>query len=307
MVGRVLILGGSGRFGRNMAEAFWNAGWSVTLHDRKRGDLTADAEGVDVIVHGWNPPYDQWEGQVAEQMQRVIAAAKASRATILYPGNVYVFGADAAPDFGPHQPHGATNPMGQIRINAERALRDSGCRVILLRAGDFLDTQASGNWFDMQMAKTLKKGVLTYPGDPDVPHAWAFLPDMARAAVKLVERRDSLPTFADIAFPGYTLTGRALAELCAQAIQKPVQVKRMSWLPLQVLRPFWGMARRLLEMRYLWDKPHFLTEDSLAEALPDFTATDPAEAVAAAVAPVLGQGPDQPKQGDAARRPARAV
>ncbi|SNT34623.1 hypothetical protein [Antarctobacter heliothermus] len=57
MVGTVLILGGNGRFGRNAAEAFWNAGWRIRLFDRAEDDLAQAAQGADVIVNGWNPAY----------------------------------------------------------------------------------------------------------------------------------------------------------------------------------------------------------------------------------------------------------
>ena len=299
MTGQVLILGGSGRFGRNVAEAFWDAGWRVHLHDRATGDLMVEARGADVIVNGWNPAYPDWAAHLPELTARCIEAARVNGATILLPGNVYVYGADAAPDFGSHQPHGAQNPLGRLRIEMEEAYRDSGCKVIVLRAGDFLDTEASGNWFDKIMAPSLKKGVLTYPGNPDISHAWAYLPDMARAAVMLAERREALPRFADIAFPGYTLTGHELAALC------DARVKRMSWLPIRLARPVWRLARHLLEMRYLGDKPHFMTQDSFDAVLPDFRATDPADAVAQATAPVrASQG--RPRQRDVGPTPARA-
>lgn len=296
MTGQVLILGGSGRFGRNMAEAFWNAGWRVHLHDRATGDLMAEAREADVIVNGWNPAYPDWAAQLPGLTAKCIEAARVNDATILIPGNVYVYGVEAADDFGPHQAHGAQNPLGRLRVQMEQTYRDSGCKVIVLRAGDFLDTEASGNWFDKVMAPSLKKGVLTYPGNPDIPHAWAFLPDMARAGVMLAERREALPRFADIAFPGYTLTGHELAALCG------AKVKRMSWLPIRMARPVWRMAKLLLEMRYLWDKPHFMAPQSFAQVLPTFRATDPAEAVAAAAAAVTAST-GQPKRRDADRAP----
>lgn len=302
----VLILGGTGRFGRNAAEAFWNAGWHVRLFDRAKDDLSQAAQGADVIVNGWNPAYTDWADQVPRLTQQVIAAARGAGATVIVPGNVYVFGKDAPQNFGPQTPHGATNPLGQIRIKMEAAYRASDVPVILLRAGDFLDTAASGNWFDLQMAPTLAKGVLTYPGNPDVPHAWAYLPDMARAAVELAEQRADLPRYAEIAFPGYTLTGHEMAALCGQALAREVRVKRMAWWPLRLASPFWALGAKLLEMRYLWDKPHHLSRDGFDALLPDFAETDAQEALATALAPVLRAKSDRPKQDRAAQDPATA-
>lgn len=305
MTKTVLILGAGGRFGRNAAEAFWNAGWQVTLFDRKTDDLMQAAQGVDVIVNGWNPSYPDWAAQLPGLTRAVIAAAEASGATILQPANVYVFGAEAPERFSVDTPRRATNPLGRLRIEMEAALAASSARVILLRAGDFLDTEASGNWFDKQMAPPVAKGRLVYPGPTDVPHAWAFLPDMARAAVMLAERRDALPRFAEIPFPGYTLTGQALAGLCGRATGKPVKARRMSWLPLWLARPFWRMAAPLIEMRYLWRKPHHVASDVFQAWLPDFAPTSPQDAVARALEPVVPEArPRQPTAADAARPPA---
>ncbi len=307
MTGKVLILGGSGRFGRHAAEAFWDAGWRVALFDRAKDDLLQAVQGMDVIVNGWNPAYTDWATQVPRLTEQVIAAARASGATVIVPGNVYVFGKEAPEGFGPDVAHAARNPLGRVRIEMEQRLRDADIPVILLRAGDFLDTAASGNWFDLQMAPSLKKGLLTYPGNPEVPHAWAFLPDMARAAVALAERRESLPQFTEVNFPGYTLTGQEMARLIGKTLEREVRVKRMAWWPVRLASLVWPLGAKLAEMRYLWDKAHHLTHESFDALLPDFQTTPVDEALAAAVAPVLKAGSDRPRQDHAAQDPATAA
>ncbi|MFW2543128.1 epimerase [Primorskyibacter sp. 2E107] len=307
MTGTALILGGTGRFGRNTAEAFWNAGWRVTLFDRTKDDLMRAAEGQDVIVNGWNPPYTRWAAELPDLTRQVIAAGRASGATVLLPGNVYVYGPQAPEIWSDQTPHVAQNPLGRLRRDMEATYRDSGVQTILLRAGDFFDTEASGNWFDRVMAPTLRRGVLTYPGALDRPHAWAFLPDLSTAAVMLAERRAELPGYADIAFPGYTLTGAEMAALCSEVLGRSITAKPMNWLPLRLAAPFGGMARTLLEMRYLWNKPHRLDGTAFEAILPDFRSTAPQEAIARAIAPVLNPASEgQPKQADAVPRPARA-
>ncbi len=279
----VLILGASGRFGRHAATAFQAQGWTVRRFDRARDDLMTAARGTDVIVAGWNLAYPDWPDQVARQHEQIIEAARATGATVLLPGNVYVFGPDTPAPWGSDTPHRATNPMGRIRIEMEDAYRQSGVRTILLRAGDFLDTEASGNWFDKILTKSLDRGVFRYPGRPDIPHAWAWLPDFARAAVNLAEIRDTLPTFIDIPFPGYTLSGQQMADTLARVSPGPVRLKRMSWLPLVLASPVWPMGRCLREMRYLWDTPHWLDPCKFAEVLPDFQSTPVERALARAI------------------------
>lgn len=280
-----LILGPTGKFGRNAATAFAAGGWQVRRFDRKADRLDDAATGADVIVMGWHPPsYETWEAELLPLHARVIAAARRSGATVIVPGNVYNFGPDAPAVLTEDTPHRATQRLGRLRIAMEQLYRDAGVRTILLRAGDFLDTEASGNWFDRFIAKNASRGSIAYMGDPDVPHAWAYLPDLARAAVMLAERRDSLDPFEEVPFAGYTLTGRELGEAIGAALHREVAVKRFGWWQFRLLRPVMPVLRGVFEMRYLWDMPHRLDGTKLARLCPEFTPTPVTTALRAALA-----------------------
>jgi nucleoside-diphosphate-sugar epimerase len=207
---------------------------------------------------------------------------------VIIPGNVYVFGEDAPARFDEQTPHRATNPLGRTRIEMEEAYRASGVQTLILRAGDFIDTMPSGNWFDKVMLAGLGRGRFTYPGDPDQPHAWAFLPDLARAAVALAEMRARLDRFEDVPFPGYTLTGQSLAQAVEKAHGAPLRLHRFNWLAVRLLTPVWKIGRHLIEMRYLWSKPHALDGTRFATLLPDFEITP----LDAALSTALGSEPE---------------
>lgn len=279
----VLILGGNGRFGRHATDAFNALGWSVQQYDRKAGDLMQAAIGMDVIVNAWNPLYPDWATDIPAFTEHVIAAAKASRSCVIIPGNVYNFGVDAPDVYNAHTPHCATNGLGRIRIEMEQAYRKSGVQTIIVRAGDFMEEAASGNWFDMMMIPKLGKGRFICPGDPNTMHAWAWLPDVTRAAAMLADKRAELPIFNDVPFEGYSLTGNELCAAVSTAIGRPVRLKEMNWLPLQMARPFWPLAKYLLEMRYNWNKSHRLSNKVLGELLPDFMPTPMAQAMPLAI------------------------
>ncbi len=296
MTNTVLILGASGRFGRTAAEQFATAGWEVRRFVRSRDTLTEAARRVDVIVNAWNPAYPDWQAQVPDLHAQVIDAARRSGATVIVPGNVYVFGADTPGPWSHTSAHRARNRLGRIRIEMEAGYRRAGVRTIILRAGDFLDTRASGNWFDQIMIKRLSKGIFRYPGNPSIAHAWAFLPDLCRAAVLLAEKRADLPAFCDVAFPGYSLSGDDIADRLARICGHLVGVKQMSWLPLHIARPFWRMAGYLTEMRYLWNTPHHLDGALFDALLPGFTPTPPDQALAAAVSGASVQPQIDPDQ-----------
>lgn len=283
MTQTVLILGANGRFGRHAAEAFWNRGWRVRLFDRATDDLTEAADGVDVIVNGWNPRYPDWETEVPALTEMVIAAAETSGATVILPGNVYVFGADAPAIFSEATPHRATNPLGRVRIDMETAYRISGAPTIVLRGGDFIDIEASGNWFDEVITAKARRGTFTAPGDPDAMHAWAYLPDFARAAVMLAEKRHELARFEDVPFPGYTLSLNEMQRLCEEALDIAMEQRDFPWLTIRAAGLVWPLGRHLAEMRYLWSKPHRLDGASFDRLLSGFRATDPGEALRVAL------------------------
>ncbi|MDM8164837.1 sugar nucleotide-binding protein [Roseovarius sp.] len=283
----VLILGASGRFGRNAADAFWNAGWSIRSFDRRRDDLNEAARGADVIVAAWNPAYPDWAAEIPALHARIQDAARLSGAMVLIPGNVYVYGAQTPAPWREDTPHNATNPLGELRIGMEQSYRDSGVQTVILRAGDFIDTEASGNWLDRMMLPSLPKDKFTYPGQPDIPHAWAYLPDLTRAAAEIAGQKESLPGFTDVTFPGYTLTGLEMTDMLTAVTGRSIALRRMSWLPLHLASPVWPLGRSLLEMRYLWDTPHWLESDRFDELCPRFAATPPQEALAMAAGPWL--------------------
>lgn len=278
MTKTALILGATGRFGRHMTTALQAAGWQVRSFNRKSDTLPAAAMNVDAIVYGWNPTYDKWQSECLGQLQQVIDAAHASKATILFPGNIYPYSNQMPATLDETTPHQADNTLGKIRITMETMLQASGVKVIILRAGDFIDTEPKGNWFDMIITKkTHKTCKISYPGNPDIPHAWAYLPDLARAFVALADKRDELPTFTALNFAGYTLSGLQVAALLNAKVQK------MSWLPIQIARPFWPVAKHLLEMRYLWNTPHQIDGSALLKILPGFRETPLNVAMQAAV------------------------
>ncbi|HHB80916.1 MAG TPA: epimerase, partial [Aliiroseovarius sp.] len=165
-----LILGAHGRFGHNAANAFRNAGWQVETFDRARDDLPTKMARASITVMGWNPPYHQWASQTLPLHRKVARTAAETGSTVIIPGNVYVFGPDAPRPWGPDTPQLADNPLGLLRREAEAAYREAGARAILLRCGDFIDTQPSENWFEAYLAKTARKGRMSYPGNPDAAH-----------------------------------------------------------------------------------------------------------------------------------------
>ena len=271
MTQTALILGGSGKIGHHSADAFRAAGWQVRLY-RRGTDMTTAAMGADVIVNGLNPPnYHNWAKTIPAITRDVVAAAKASGATVILPGNIYTYGSVTG-RIDETTPQRATTRKGRVRIEMEAAYRASGVRTIVLRAGNFIDPLGNGDLMSF-MVKGLAKGKVMSFGRPEARNAYAYVPDWARAAVMLAERRESLPVFADIPFPGHAFSGNDLRDHLSARLGRTLRLTRFPWWAMTVTAPVWELAREMTEMRYLYDMDHWIGAERLVAVLPDFVPT----------------------------------
>lgn len=268
-----LILGASGKIGRHACAAFGGAGWEVRRFDRARGDMTEAARGVDVIVNGLNPPkYHDWATLIPAITRQVIAAAQASGATVILPGNVYNLD-DRGGEWSEATPHRPPTKKGRIREDAEQAYRASGIRTLVLRAGNFIEPNGHDDTMALLYLRNIRSGKLVIAGDPAATLAYCYVPDWAAAAVALAEKRHELETFEDVPFPGHAFSAAELRELLAAELGRPLTYSPLPWWLFGALSPFWELAREMLEMRYLWSLPHTLSGEKFARLLPEFQGT----------------------------------
>ena len=275
MTQTALILGASGKIGRHFTAALRTQGWQTRAYSRGT-DMNAAAQGCALIVNGLNPPgYHDWDRLLPAITAQVIGAARASGATILFPGNVYVYGDQPGP-WNETTPHRPCSRKGRLRATAEaqyRAATDQGVRVIILRAGDFLDDAPGDSALDVIYLRSLSKGAITTPGDPTVRRAHAYLPDLARAGVALAMLGDQLPAFADLPFAGNTFSTQHLKAEVERLQGRSLKLAVFPWLFMRLAGPVWELARELQEMRYLFNLEHRLSDARLQTLLPGFQVT----------------------------------
>jgi len=289
MSGRILVLGAAGRLGYAAGEAFRIAGWDVTSlvrpgagHRAPRGttivetidrrDAIEAALGVDVVLHALNPPFKSWRRMALPHAYAAIEAAESAGATLLFPGNLYNYGAGMPSVIDEATPMAPTTRKGDIRVEIEQRMQEAserGVRTIILRAGDFYGS-GRGSWFDLVIAKQLARREVTYPGSLDVVHEWAYVPDLAAAMVALAEARERLGRYETFGFPGHAVTGHSLIDAMAKAIgrdSRDIKVRRMQWWMIKALAPFFALPRELAELDYLWQVPHRIAGDKLKRTI----------------------------------------
>ncbi|WP_172298631.1 NAD-dependent epimerase/dehydratase family protein [Pseudoruegeria sp. HB172150] len=277
----VLLAGASGKIGRNSERAFKAAGWTVRRF--KRGtDMTVAARGVDVIVNGMNPPkYHDWANIIPKITKQVLEAAKANGCTVIIPGNLYNFGDNRDGEWSETTPHTPITRKGRIREEMEQAYRESGVQTIILRAGNYIDPKSEDDVMSEVTLRAQSKGKFTTAGKPDAVQNWCYLPDWARAAAALSDKRHELAQFVDVPFPGYSLSGTELKAKIEALTGRRLKTVQFPWVIMQLLSPVWEMARELLEMRYLFDLDHSLSDRRMKTLLPGFQYTPLDDALSA--------------------------
>jgi nucleoside-diphosphate-sugar epimerase len=281
----VVVLGATGGIGGEVARQLRDAGWEVRALQRHaaqpveqrdgitwiRGDalnaqdVRAAAAGCSVIVHAVNPPgYRNWSTLVLPMLDNSIAAACASGATLVLPGTVYNFGPDAMPLLSEASPQNPLTRKGAIRVEMERRLfsaSKNGARVLIVRAGDYFGPKAGNNWFAQGLVNQGKPvRAVTYPGRRGVGHQWSYLPDVARAMVELLARRESLESFATFHLAGHwDADGSQMAESIRRVVQRRTgrepRITGFPWWLLSLASPFVTTFREMREMHYLWRQP----------------------------------------------------
>jgi nucleoside-diphosphate-sugar epimerase len=315
----VLVLGASGRFGQAAVAGFARAGWRVLAQMRRApaqalppgasalalplsavDALAGQAAGARVVVHAVNPPYKRWRQEALPAARLGMDLAQRLGARFMLPGNVYNFGERMPALLRPGMPQQPSSEKGRIRCQLEAEMREraaGGQRGTVIRAGDFFGS-GRGSWLDLAILKSFAAGKLVYPGPLDLPHAWAYLPDLACAFVALAGR-DGLPDFADLHFPGHTLTGAQLLTAVERAAASlgivPAQGWRHGTMPWGLIRaggvfvPGW---RAIAEMSYLWRVPHALDGSALQAVIGSLPATPIEDALRASLLDLgLAAGP----------------
>jgi nucleoside-diphosphate-sugar epimerase len=300
--GRVLVLGAAGRFGFTVATAFRDDGWTVRglvrpgrsgavprgvtpVEAVTRDEAMKAGEDCAIVVNALNPAITKWKQNGLSLAYGAIATAESNGATLMFPGSVWNFGNDIPETIDETTPMHPSSRKGAMRVEIEQRIAeacDRGMRAIIVRAGDYFGA-GRGSWLDLVIAKDLDRNRVTYPGPLDVIHAWAYLPDLAEAFVRLAGIRDRFAPCESFGFPGYAITGSELVGMIEQITGGKFNIRQMSWWFLKSFGRFLTIGRELVEIEYLWRMPHRISGDKLKAALGDVPHTPLKKALTASL------------------------
>lgn len=203
MTARRHLIVGAGPVGSVLALRLADAGGRVTLVTRSgsgpqheqivrravdashAGALAAAASGHDVVYNCANPgSYPEWEKVWPPMAASILHAAESSGAVLVTFSNLYGYGRVDG-EITADLPLRSTDHKGALRAAMWRdalAAHEAGrARVTEARASDYIGpgATAANGLLAMYAASTLRDKSAFVFGDPDQPHAWTGVDDIA--------------------------------------------------------------------------------------------------------------------------------
>ncbi|GAA4925052.1 nucleoside-diphosphate-sugar epimerase [Stackebrandtia albiflava] len=239
-----------------------------------RDALLAACRGADVIYNCANPSgYHRWAAEWPPVAAALLDAAEAEQAGLVITGNLYGY----APDrryMTADTPLDTAGAKGAIRARmwdeAVARHRAGRVRVTEVRASDYFGPGALANAMigERFMRPLIEGRSVSVFGDPDAPHSFSYIPDVARALVRVGGDDRSWGR----AWHVPTAPPRSSRQM-ADAVRRlaghdgPAKVSRVPWwFVIGVMGAFRPHLRGMAETRHQWDAPYVMDSS-------DFTGT----------------------------------
>ncbi|MDQ1025044.1 nucleoside-diphosphate-sugar epimerase [Streptomyces umbrinus] len=252
--------------GRNSEPGIEHVALDAT--DSKR--LIEATRGASSIYSCAAPPYPRWASELPPLASSLCAAAEATGAVLVMLGNLYGYG----PVDGPMTedlPLAATGTKGRVRAavwEQARTLHEEGrIKAVEVRASDFFGPGVTdgGHLAGRVMPPLLRGKPVSTLGDPDTPHSWSYLPDVARALVEVAGEERAWGRAWHVPTEPALSVREMVDRLSAEAGVGAVAVRGLPPTVLGLASLFSPLIRELKEVRYQFDRP-FVVDSSAYEA-----------------------------------------
>ncbi|MFJ3514078.1 MULTISPECIES: NAD-dependent epimerase/dehydratase family protein [unclassified Streptomyces] len=259
----------------------------VALDATDSGRLTDLARGATALHSCAAPPYHQWVGQWPPLASSLCAAAEATGAVLVMLGNLYGYGPVGGP-LTEELPLAATGPKGRVRAavwEQARSLHEQGrIRAVEVRASDFFGPGVTdgGHLAGRVVPPLLRGKPVTTLGDPNAPHSWTYLPDVARTLAEVAGEEGAWGRAWHVPTQPALSVAEMVDRLAAQAGTGPIAVRRLPSAVVGVASLVSPLLRELKEVRYQFDRP-FIVDSSAYEKAFAAAATPVDEQVKATV------------------------
>lgn len=277
---------GNGAIGHLVTEALLARGDAVRVAQRRRparlppgaayvacdildpGAVRRAVDGAAQVLLAVGFPYDSrvWRTAWPRTMTNVVEACAQAGARVVFIDNLYQLGPQGAPR-REDMPLTALGNKPAILSEVTRlwmAARDR-VRLAALRCPDFYGPGVAASHLGASAFGPLARGKRAQMvAPPDTPHDFAYVPDIARAAVTLLDAPDDAYGQPWNVPCAPTRTPREILKLGAEALGVPL---RMTVVPLRLL-PLLGLVSRPLkevaDVGFTWDRPYVVDASKFA-------------------------------------------
>lgn len=221
-----------------------------------------------VVTIGFDYKGSVWKKAWPKAMANLLAAAEATNARIVHIDNMYMYGPQDAAlhEDMPLTDHGVKPAVrAEVTRMWQTAARQGRVRWAALRAPDFYGPGVGLSHIGDTGLHLVSQGkAANLLMEPDQPHAFAYVPDIGRAAVTLLDAPDDAFNQVWHVPCAPTRAPRRLLEIGADAVGEKL---KLIWIPsgllpvLGVLIPF---IREYAEMRFTWDRPYHVDATKFA-------------------------------------------
>lgn len=222
-----------------------------------------------VITIGVEYDGDIWKDVWPKAMASFLAGAEATGARIVHIDNMYMYGPQGSAPIHEDVPLTSYGKKPAARSEATRmwmkAAREGRVKWAALRPPDFygpgVDRAHIGET-GLGLIAQGKTALLIM--QPDQPHAFAYVPDIGRAAVSLLDAPDDAFNQAWHVPCAPTRTPRQLLQMGADALGLKLKLMPMSTLMLRAIGLFSPFLRECVEMRFTWNRPYHVDATKFA-------------------------------------------
>jgi nucleoside-diphosphate-sugar epimerase len=277
---QLTVIIGFGAVGRATAAALLARGDSIRIAQRSRpadlppgaawrtcdvldaGSVRNAIDGADQVVLAVGFTYDRkvWRAVWNPTMTHVIEACAATGARLVFLDNLYQLG----PQTEPRREDMALTTKGAkpaILTAVTKIWTDAAAagrvRVAALRCTDFYGPGVPVSHIGSTGLGALAQGKAAMMlAPPDTPHDFAYVPDIARAIVTLLDAPDDAYGQVWNMPCAPTRTPRQILRLGAQALGVKLRITAIPLWLLPILGLFVPFMREVDDVRFTWDRPY---------------------------------------------------
>lgn len=227
--------------------------------------------GAAVVYNCTNPPdYTGWDGVTEPLYRSIWQAAARVQARLVQLDNLYMYGRPEACPFDERTLERPCSHKGELRQGLSDELLDMHRRgeleVAIGRASDFFGPDMPYTMVSRpEVLDTIRAGGTVYVfGDPDQPHGYTFIPDVARALAILGSRPEAVGRVWHLPTSSKGSTRELVARMAAAVGTKAKTRGVPGWM-LKAVGVFSATIRAYGEMAYQFETPYVLDDTDFCE------------------------------------------